>query len=174
MVSIEGIQAAYYMVAATGVLVAAVYYVLNIINSNKLRRTEIVRDIVDRHSGYELNKNWYNVMDIEYSDVNELLEHLKRDREARIIINTIWSYHDRLGYLLKEGYVTPDTMFNLGGYSSVYLWTKFEPLDGAWKKEYGECYMPYVKYLALEMMRVWREREPGLLFARQFLKYLSG
>jgi len=29
MVSFEEIQAAYYMVAATGVLVAAVYYILN-------------------------------------------------------------------------------------------------------------------------------------------------
>ena len=30
MVSIEEIQAAYYMVAATGVLVAAVYYVMTL------------------------------------------------------------------------------------------------------------------------------------------------
>ena len=30
MVSFEEIQAAYYMVAATGVLVAAVYYVMNL------------------------------------------------------------------------------------------------------------------------------------------------
>ena len=35
MVTMEEIQAAYYMVAATGVLVAAVYYVMNIQTNKK-------------------------------------------------------------------------------------------------------------------------------------------
>jgi hypothetical protein len=173
LVELAEIQAAYYMVAATGVLVAAAYYVLNIINSNKLRRTEIVRDIIERHNGYELMKNWYHTMNIEYKEINELLEYLKRDNESWLKLSTIWAYHDRLGYLLKEGYVTPETMFNLGGYSSVFLWMKFEPLDIVWKKEYGECYEPYVKYLAFEMMRIWKAREPDLPFTEQFSKYLT-
>ena len=42
MVDLVGIQAAYYMVAATGVLVAAIYYVLNMRNAEKLRKTQVV------------------------------------------------------------------------------------------------------------------------------------
>jgi hypothetical protein len=38
MVTIEEIQAAYYMVAATGVLVAAAFYILNIRETMRNRR----------------------------------------------------------------------------------------------------------------------------------------
>ncbi len=40
--SIEEIQAVYYMVAATGVMVAAVYYVMNIRNAARERRKQMI------------------------------------------------------------------------------------------------------------------------------------
>jgi hypothetical protein len=42
LVTIEEIQAAYYMVAATGVLVAAAYYVMNIRNATRDRRKQMI------------------------------------------------------------------------------------------------------------------------------------
>ena len=42
MVSFEEIQAAYYMVAATGVLVAAAYYVMNLRNAVRERRKQMI------------------------------------------------------------------------------------------------------------------------------------
>ncbi len=42
MVSIEEIQAAYYMVAATGVLVAAGYYIMNLRNVARERRKQMI------------------------------------------------------------------------------------------------------------------------------------
>jgi hypothetical protein len=42
MVSFEEIQAAYYMVAATGVLVAAIYYIMNLRNAVRDRRRQTI------------------------------------------------------------------------------------------------------------------------------------
>ena len=55
MVTIEEIQAAYYMVAATGVLVAAVYYIYNIRVNQKAvkttletRQTQLFMQVMDK------------------------------------------------------------------------------------------------------------------------------
>ena len=47
MVSFEEIQAAYYMVAATGVLVAAVYYVFNMRAAIKTREAQLFMQIFE-------------------------------------------------------------------------------------------------------------------------------
>jgi hypothetical protein len=44
MVDLAEIQAAYYMVAATGVLVAAIYYVLNLRNTIDNRKAQLLME----------------------------------------------------------------------------------------------------------------------------------
>ncbi|MCX6656843.1 MAG: hypothetical protein NTY03_17255 [Candidatus Bathyarchaeota archaeon] len=53
MVDLALLQSVSYMAGAIGVCIAAISYTTNIINNNKTRRTEIVRDILDSHHSYE-------------------------------------------------------------------------------------------------------------------------
>ena len=46
MVELAEIQAAYYIVAATGVLVAATYYILNLRETNKNRRITLTNTMM--------------------------------------------------------------------------------------------------------------------------------
>jgi hypothetical protein len=175
MVSFQDIQTAYYMVAATGVLVAAAYYILNIVNSNNMRKREVVMSLINTHSSYDLTRIFNSVVEeMEFKSWEDFLsKYAQGDKEAYRRFIYVWVYHDRLGYLLKESYVTPETMFVLGGYSVLFLWEKCESLDVAMKRVYGESYLPFVKYLALEMVKVKKSREPGYVIPVQFSKYLK-
>jgi hypothetical protein len=175
MVDLAMLQSVSYIVGAIGVCIAAISYTTNLINNNKTRRTEIVRDILDSHHSYEDVRISNEVFEeMEYENWEDFLnKYAHGDKEAYRKFIFIWVYHDRLGYLLREGYVTPDTLFSLGGYSVLFLWGKFEPIDVEMKHVFGESYLPYVKYLALEMVKVKKRREPGYVIPEQFSKYMT-
>ena len=173
MVDMALLQTISNLAGALGVLAASAYYIWNIQNNNKQRRNEVVRTIIDRYSSYELMKVYMSAMEITYDNYDDFHEKYEvKDRETLAKLNTVWAYHDRLGYLLKEGYVSADTMFDLGGYGSQYFWEKFEPLDVEWKRRLGENYMRYVRHLSIEMMRVKKRREPSFVVPEQFSKYM--
>ncbi len=65
MVSIDEIQAAYYMVAATGVLIAAIYYVYNLKTTLQTRQAQLFMQIYyNRMSQPELSEI---INDIRYN-----------------------------------------------------------------------------------------------------------
>jgi len=78
MVSIEEIQAAYYMVAATGVLVAAAYYIYNTrINQRMMkvtqdsRKAEVTNNILNNLQSLESWKAFFDVMNLEWKDFED-------------------------------------------------------------------------------------------------------
>jgi hypothetical protein len=174
MVDLALLQSVSYIAGAMGVCVAAIYYVMNLLNSNKMSKRAVVMSLINSHSSYETVKISNEVItDIHFKDYDDFEKKYGSDnKELFRMFLFMWVYHDRLGYLLKEGYVTPDTLFDLGGTSVLFLWSKFELVDVAWKQKFGESYLPYVKYLALEMVKVKKRRESGYVVPDQFSKYL--
>ena len=79
MVGFEEIQAAYYMVAATGVLVAAIYYVMNL-RAQKTnmkatldtRQAQLLMQIYQRFSETDFMRKWvYTIYIMNYSDIDD-------------------------------------------------------------------------------------------------------
>ena len=73
MVSFEEIQTAYYMVAATGVLIAAIFYVHNLRETAKNRRvtltTSLMQPVLTKEGmrDFELNSiDWSDLEDLKY------------------------------------------------------------------------------------------------------------
>ncbi|MCX6654088.1 MAG: hypothetical protein NTY03_03080, partial [Candidatus Bathyarchaeota archaeon] len=72
MVTIEEIQAIYYMVAATGVLVAAVYYILNMRATLQTRQAQLFMHLYDRMSQPELSSIINNIRyNLKWSDPDD-------------------------------------------------------------------------------------------------------
>ena len=127
------------MVAATGVLVAAAYYVQNLRTNEKIRR----RDMVFQR----LNVNtiqWYNILYDVLKMVDwETLEEFRRkysrwtNPEAIAKIMYIMNHYNSLGILLKDGIVGDDEVYNLYAPSSmVALYEKFLPFLNTFGSEY--------------------------------------
>jgi hypothetical protein len=88
MVDLSEIQAAYYMVAATGVLVAAIYYVMNMRASRKTqelaqktqeqtletRQAQLFIQLYTTFTSYEFKTKWNDIMHVwqwkDFKDYN--------------------------------------------------------------------------------------------------------
>ena len=71
MIDLAGIQTAYYLVAATGVLVAAVFYVLSLKSTIDNRRAQLLMEFNRIISSKEWVTDLHIVLNYEWSDFDE-------------------------------------------------------------------------------------------------------
>jgi hypothetical protein len=137
MVDLSEIQTAYYLVAATGVLVAAYYYVYNMRINQKAMKTTLetrqaqfmnqisdeLNSIENRRVVLELNAmEWTDWADFEkkYGSTGGNIDSVSR----RIsLLNKL----DNLGWLLKRGLLDPDWVHSQFHATVTPIWLKFEP-----------------------------------------------
>jgi len=139
MVSFEEIQAAYYMVAATGVLVAAAYYVQNLRLNERIRR----RDMVFQRLNVNMIQ-WYNILyDVLRMVDWETLEDFRKkyDRwsnpEAMAKMMYIFNHYNSLGILVRNGIVDALEVYQLYAPSTIInLYNKFRPFLDTFPHEY--------------------------------------
>ncbi len=74
MVTIEEIQAAYYMVAATGVLVAAVYYIMNMRAAERNKKVQLSTSITERLGSKDSMRDFATLVTLKWKDVDEYLK----------------------------------------------------------------------------------------------------
>ena len=138
MVDLAEIQAAYYMVAATGVLVAAAYYVLNIRTTQRNMKANLdtrqAQLFMQLYSQY-YNKDWLEALrktsfDIEYKGFDEWSEKYgaHTNPEAYKAMDMLSHYFEGAGVLVKRGLIDPSLVSDLLSEEFVDYWEKFGPL----------------------------------------------
>jgi hypothetical protein len=131
LVTIEEIQAAYYMVAATGVLVAAAYYIQNLRINEKIRRRDLVFQKL-QPSTRDFLKAMFNTWNM--TDWNTIEEYRSKyvwkvNPEANLDFYYVLNHFNALGILYKDGIADPEQIFQLyNSYSLIAFYEKFEPL----------------------------------------------
>ena len=161
MVSIEEIQAAYYMVAATGVLVAAGYYVLNMRATLETRQVQLFMDLYKTYSSKDNQKDrdamqltWKfdGIRDFieKYGAINNPDEHAKWDTQIAQYVG--------IGVLVRRGMIKPDLVFDLINDSFTIFWEKFLPVIKEHRGGYLASYAQDAEYLYDEMRRIAAER----------------
>ena len=154
MVSFEEIQAAYYMVAATGVLVAAVYYVLNIQSNRRnqehmlktqqqtleTRQSKLMMHLSDyymegsyRSTAMEMLSDkwsWTDFDDFMKKYGPETNPEAWRQFERQFCF---WSIH---GGLVINEIIPAETLFSWWGWVPRSLWEKYEPIFDEYRRRY--------------------------------------
>ena len=183
MVDLGEIQAAYYMVAATGVLVAAVYYVYNMRVSQRnsslalkaqeltleTRQAQLLMSIYQTYSSKEFQ-----------TDMEEMVHHWKwEDYDdymrkygpfQNVVENgknaTVLYTFDGTGVFVKRGLVNPDLVYDLMRESVIATWEKWLPIISEWRLRFNatQIYSDF-EYLYNEMQKVREGRgHPAPLF----------
>jgi hypothetical protein len=153
MVTIEEIQAAYYIVAATGVLVAAVYYVLNIRTNQKnqelmLRNQALTleirqADLIQKYTGFiasrEMMDSWTDV--IIYQQFSSYEEWAKKygrkDKEAYTKLLVTIGFLNAYGVLYEKGLMDIDVIEKtIQPVTFIWVWNKVEPIIKVWRSNY--------------------------------------
>ena len=160
MVDLAEIQAAYYMVAATGVLVAAVYYVLNIRATQRnskasleTRQAQLYAQIYGEFSSKEMSDADFELMHLELktvSDWNRLLE----DKTKYSAWN-MWScYYEGIGVMVRENVIDIKWVAELFSSPLIWFWERYKPLIMLFRSEMNypraNCELEYLYNRVLE------------------------
>ena len=149
--TIEEIQAAYYMVAATGVLVAAAYYIQNMRNLEKIRKRDLIFQRL-QPSSRDFVKSYHHVMRMtDWKTVKEWRQKYSHwvDPEAAADWFYTVNHYNALGMLLKDGIVPADQIFQLySPVSIIQIYERFKPIISIGRtttsgETHSDMYAPY-------------------------------
>ena len=179
MVDLAEIQAVYYMVAATGVLVAAVYYILNLRVSQRnqeltlkaleqsakaqqqtleTRQAQIFLNVNDRIQSQEFLSAWTKVIRTPWATWEEYSRLYHDDKEFRDAEQLVQGIYESLGVLVREG-LLPIRMVALlmCGMTRLY-WEKHIPVIDEGRRVTGSRRLySENEYLYGELMSYVRE-----------------
>jgi len=182
LVDLVEIQAAYYMVAATGVLVAAIYYVMtlrttqrNMKQTLETRRIGLVDSLITRTINVEGYKRFFELLRYEWKDYEdfELKYGSENNVEAAAKRFAIWHDYNSTGMMLRKGLVEAEDLYDMGMIGVIFLWEKYRPIIEENRRRYnGQNYLRDLEYLAGEMLRVVRERDPSYRIPEALDKYV--
>jgi hypothetical protein len=171
MVDLADIQAAYYMVAATGVLVAAIFYVVNLRETSKNRKITFTTSFMQQFYSKENSRRFIDLRQMKWSNIDEYMKKYDSEVNPENFADR-WSFLgmlDVLGYQYKTGLVDIYTLYELGWSPILMMWIKFKPIIMMYKKsDYGEDTYANFERLATEMWRIknmkdptWKEHDGG-------------
>jgi hypothetical protein len=141
-------------VAATGVLVAAAYYVMTLRTNTRTHKIELTTNISQRLGTKEKLKDFIDLADLKWDTVENF--RAKYDSalnpESYAKRWSLWIEYDTLGYLLRNGMIDREILFNSQGNEATVMWARYKPIiDDVRKTEMGPRWMENFQYLAEEM-----------------------
>ena len=154
-------------IQTTGLLVGIFYYILTLNNQQKTqkhstdtREAQLYMQLFLRISSEEYMKRAGTLYKIQYETVEEFFELYNSDLE----IQSKWMAHmwhiDGIGYLMHEGYVKPEVVYNFGqGIGQIDHWLKWKPVILEMRKGMGNPeFLMWFEYLVGEIMRLREEK----------------
>jgi hypothetical protein len=156
LVDLAEIQAAYYMVAATGVLVAAIYYIQNMKETTKNRRATLTNNILQTFLSEEGMSRFLDLLAMQWSDFDDYMK--KYDSRVNpknfTLRVSFWNTCDLLGYQYREGILDLATIYNVGGTFIADTWMKFGPIIEQYRKmDYSTDTYENFEYLARVLIK---------------------
>jgi hypothetical protein len=130
------------IVAAAGVFVGVVYYILEIRHQTKIRETDLAIRMNPwmNVTGSELTNAIAAVWNLEYKDYSDFVERygpynlVKPENRA---LHMVMNYFEGVGLLLKRNLMTVDFAWDLYGSTCFMAWEKVKPLAIGIRRQYG-------------------------------------
>src|SRR4030042_4370204 len=151
MVSLVEIQAAYYMVAATGVLIAAIYYIINLRYTLNAREMEACKFLTTMMTSDPAMQTYSILMkDFEWKDYEDFMSKYGYSNPLMFGKWASWFFlADTLGYIIRKRLVRAETIYDLGGWGFIRLWERFSGFINSRREAvYGSDYFTGFEFLA--------------------------
>jgi hypothetical protein len=161
LVSLVEIQAAYYLIAATGVLVAAVYYILNMRATLQTRQAQLFMQLYDRWT-FDIGEKFWDFLEDDFKTAEEYFEKADNDIEFRRRISILSRYHEGVGVLVRFGLLDIKYVAYLASWPTRMYWEKYKPLvEDMRKLQNAPRSGKESEYLYNELMK-YMEKHPEL------------
>jgi len=137
MVDLAEIQAAYYMVAATGVLVAALYYIYNVRTNQKTarttletRQTQLFMQLFAQYDNRDFMIDYAKIAyEMEYENLTDWLKKYgpNEAREYYASWTRVGRFFDGVGILVRKGLIDVDLVIEELRELILFSWDKMRP-----------------------------------------------
>ena len=172
MVELAEIQAAYYMVAATGVLIAAAYYIITLRSSRKAqqmalesRNAQFFMQLYSSIQDEEMLRISWNDM-IGARDWNTFEEWWnKHGPDSNIEYFAKWLrtviLYEVFGVLVKRGFLDISLVDDMVSGPTLMSWEVYKPIITGIREKYGyPQFQEYQEYLANEIRKIVDKQHP--------------
>lgn len=157
MVDIQILQTASIGIASAGVLLAAVYYILQIRHQSKVRQTDLVVRLYSALSGRELQEAYFTVIILEFADYGDFMKRYAGGLSAVptvAMLAQVCKFFDGIGVLLYRGLVDVGLVDDLFHAEVTRLWEKVKPIAEGRRKELNQpTYVQSFEYLYNELKK---------------------
>jgi hypothetical protein len=180
MVELAEIQAAYYMVAATGVLVAAIYYIFNMRATLQTRQALLFTQYLNNMDRAYWDKFEEIRIKWQWTDYDDFISKYGPDANPDEWLNLMYTLYpfEQLGILMKQGVFDPPMMYHQLGSFIIGLWEKVEPVLNEYRKrndagklnEYTEDFYYVMKEMHSKDKAAYRDRYVDRMKRRKALR----
>lgn len=161
MVDITEISA---MVAAGGVLVGVVYYILDLRHQNKVRQTDLVIRLSDFGTRTEFLNACADIFEAAFSDYDEFVKkygELFSKKPIPLSFFVVANFMERVGILLRNKLLNIAMVEQL--MTVTDFWEKMKPLiEGVRREEHKRGYYENFEYLYNEMKKREQQLQEGV------------
>ena len=152
----------YYVLAATGVLVAAIYYIMSLRYNMRARQMEIIRlHTSDFGSEQGLQRNMA-VMNMEWKDYEDFMKKygFSNPEMASKWCSMLYMY-EATGLIIKNKIVKPELIYDLAGYGVPLMWERFKDVIQGWRAEWGRETWTNAEFFVKEMLKIKLRNDPS-------------
>ena len=169
-------------VAIFGVIAGFSYYVLTVRASRRnmkqtleTRQISLIDNIVTRSMGEEGFRKFFELLRYEWKDFEDFEQKYGSENniEATAKRFSVWQDYNLIGMMLRKGLVTADDLCDMGVQGVTFLWEKYKPIIEEERKRYmSKNFLRDFEYLAGEMFRIIKERDPEYMIPETLDKYV--
>jgi len=160
------------MVAATGVLVAAVFYIVNLRETTRNRKATFASNQLQFSGSVEWQKLGMDVFSMKWSDFDDFKKKYGWPANPELAAKRLayLARYDAIGRQVRAGLFSLDDIGALSGYNLVATWLFFKPIiEGYRRTEYPTYAYSEFEYVANAMMKKLTDDDPD--FPRKVAMY---
>jgi len=149
------------IVAAAGVMIGVVYYILDIRHQTKVRQTDLTMRLYTSWASKEMTEPWLKVWNLEFADYDDFKRkygsYLSENSENAAVLSVLNSFLI-MGFLLQKKLVDYEIVRQL---PIGMTWRKLKPIVGGVRKQFDDPSM-YIEfeYLYNEMKKREQNLQP--------------
>jgi len=144
------------VIASAGVLVAAIYYVLQIRHQTKLRQTDLVMRLYSTWQSKEFSEATLKVWNLEFKDYNDFVKKYGpwySETEVYTAFRMVCNFFNGIGILLFRKLVDIEMIARLFTLSTKTTWEKVKFLVEGGRRQQGSLLFEDFEYLYNEMKK---------------------
>ena len=136
MVDIQTVSIA---IASASIVVAVVYYVLQIQHQKKVRQTDLVVRLYSAFSGKELQEAYFEtVYGLEFTDYEDFKRKYRMPAKSILPLWQVGKFFDGVGVLLRRKLIDIGLVDELFHAEATAIWEKIKPLGEGRRKELNQ------------------------------------